>query len=300
MSAIMDFDPETSRRVEAVYTTPDVVQQRRVVREMLELRAGERVLDVGVGPGFLAAEMAAEVGPDGRVCGVDPSGSMLAIARTRSARPGSAPVELRPGDANHLPYPDASFDVATSTQVLEYVEDIPGALAELRRVLRPGGRVLLLDTDWDSVVWHSSDRERMRRILTAWEPHLADPHLPRTLRGSLRRAGFDAAALQVLPLLNVGYQPGTYSGRAGGHRRVRGGPSRGDGRGGRGVGGRPALARGRLLLQPQPLPVPRDQPRLTYHWGSSRRECSRSATVRAAKASSRRCSSSSWVRRPTV
>ena len=211
MGAIMEFDPETSRRVEAVYTTPDVVEQRRVVREMLELRAGERVLDVGVGPGFLSAEMAAEVGPDGKVCGVDPSDSMLAIARTRAARPGSAPVELEPGDANHLPYPDSSFDVATSTQVLEYVEDIPGALAELRRVLRPGGRVLLLDTDWDSVVWHSGDRERMRRILTAWEPHLADPHLPRTLRGSLRRAGFDAAVPQVLPLLNVGYQPGTYS-----------------------------------------------------------------------------------------
>ena len=211
MGAIMEFDPETSRRVEAVYTTPDVVEQRRVVREMLELRAGERVLDVGVGPGFLSAEMAAEVGPDGKVCGVDPSDSMLAIARTRAARPGSAPVELKPGDANHLPYPDATFDVATSTQVLEYVEDVPGALAELRRVLRPGGRVLLLDTDWDSVVWHSGDRERMRRILTAWEPHLVDPHLPRTLRRSLRRAGFDAVVAQVLPLLNVGYQPGTYS-----------------------------------------------------------------------------------------
>jgi arsenite methyltransferase len=115
------------------------------------------------------------------------------------------------GDANHLPYPDATFDVAVSTQVLEYVEDVPGALAEIRRVLRPGGRVLLLDTDWDSVIWHSGDRERMRRVLTAWEPHLADPHLPRTLRRSLERAGFDAALPLVLPLLNVGYQPDTYS-----------------------------------------------------------------------------------------
>jgi arsenite methyltransferase len=128
MSAILEFDPETSRRVEALYTTPDVIQQRRVVREVLELRAGERVLDVGVGPGFLAAEMAAEVGPAGKVCGIDPSASMLAIAQTRATQPGSAPVELKPGDANHLPYPDASFDVATATQVLEYVEDIPGAL----------------------------------------------------------------------------------------------------------------------------------------------------------------------------
>jgi arsenite methyltransferase len=182
-----------------------------VVREALGLRPGERVLDIGVGPGFLAAEMAAEVAPDGRVCGIDPSDSMLAIAKTRAVPAGGVPVELTSGDANHLPYPDASFDVAVSTQVLEYVEDVPGALAEIRRVLRPGGRVLLLDTDWDSVVWHSGDRERMRRVLTAWEPHLADPHLPRTLRRSLERAGFDAAPPRVLPLLNVGYQPDTYS-----------------------------------------------------------------------------------------
>ena len=204
IGAILEFDPQMSRRVEAVYTTPDVVQQRRVVREVLELRAGERVLDVGVGPGFLAAEMAAEVGPDGKVCGIDPSGSMLAIAQTRATQPGSAPVELKPGDANHLPYPDASFDVATATQVLEYVEDIPGALAELRRVLRHGGRVLVLDTDWDAVVWHSGDRERMRRVLTAWEPPLADPHLPRTLRRSLARARFDAD----MPLNCTGFDGG--------------------------------------------------------------------------------------------
>jgi hypothetical protein len=56
-------------------------------------------------------------------------------------------------------------------------------------VLRPGGRVLVLDTDWDSIVWRSSDEERMARVLAAWEQHLVDPHLPRTLRGSLERAG---------------------------------------------------------------------------------------------------------------
>ena len=211
MAEKIEFDLEMSRRVEAIYTTPDVVEQRRVVRETLQLREGERVLDIGVGPGFLAAEAAAIVGPSGRVCGIDVSDSMLAIAQTRATRAGSATVELERADANHLPYPDASFDVAVSTQVLEYVEDIPGALAEIRRVLCPGGRVLLLDTDWDSVVWHSSDDERMQRVLTAWELHLCEPHLPRTLYRSLQRAGFDAAPPRVLPLLNVGYRQGTYS-----------------------------------------------------------------------------------------
>jgi arsenite methyltransferase len=211
MTTMIDFDTEMSRRVEAIYTTPDVIEQRRLVRQLLALRSGDRVLDIGVGPGFLAAEMAAEVGVGGRVCGIDSSDSMLAIARTRAGQAGSAPIELKPGDANNLPYPDASFDVATATQVLEYVEDLPGALAEIRRVLRPGGRVLVLDTDWDSVVWHTTDRARMRRVLAAFEEHLSDPHLPRTLQRSLDHAGFDADAPQILPLLNVGYQPRTYS-----------------------------------------------------------------------------------------
>src|SRR6185312_5476791 len=151
-----------------------------------------------------------EVGADGRVCGIDPSESMLAIARTRAGAGGAA-IELKPGDANTIPYPDASFDVAIATQVLEYVPDVPGALLEIRRVLRPDGCFLILDTDWDSVVWHTTDRARMRRVLVAFEAHLSDPHLPRTLQRSLERAGFDAAAPRIVPLLNAGYQPNTYS-----------------------------------------------------------------------------------------
>jgi arsenite methyltransferase len=71
--------------------------------------------------------------------------------------------------------------------------------------------VLVLDTDWDSIVWHSSDKERMARVLAAWEQHLVDPHLPRTLRGSLERAGLQVAPPHVVPLCNVGFDPATYS-----------------------------------------------------------------------------------------
>jgi SAM-dependent methyltransferase len=110
------------------------------------------------------------------------------------------------------PYPDATFDLAVSTQVLEYVADIAAALAEIHRVLRPGGRVLLLDTDWDSVVWHSGDEARMNRVLAIWGQHLVDPHLPRTLNSSLEQAGFTVAPPQIVPVLNVGFDPATYSG----------------------------------------------------------------------------------------
>ena len=203
---MLDFDGENARRLEAIYTTPDVIEQRRAIRAALVLRPGERVLDIGSGPGFLAAEMAAEVGPDGRVHGIDPSESMLAGARRRGA-----PVEYSTGDALALPFPDEHFDVAVCTQVYEYVEDIAAALAEARRVLRTGGRLLVLDTDWDSIVWHSGDRERMERVLAAWNEHLADPFLPRRLPALLRAAGLTPTKSMIIPILNVGAGRDTFS-----------------------------------------------------------------------------------------
>jgi arsenite methyltransferase len=114
-------------------------------------------------------------------------------------------------DATALPFRDATFDAATSVQVYKYVADLPSALTELRRVLRPGGRALILDTDWDSIVWHATDSGRMRRLLAAWTERFADPHLPRSLARQLRDAGFRVDHPQVLVLLNPEYRPDTYS-----------------------------------------------------------------------------------------
>jgi arsenite methyltransferase len=207
MTQMLKFDTVTARRIESAYTTADVVAQRREVLDMLALRPGETVVDIGAGPGFLAAEMAAAVGDSGRVYAVDPSESMRTLARGRVSV-----IDVRDGTADALPLPDASVDAAVTTQVLEYVADLPGALAEMRRVLRPGGRVLILDTDWDSIVWHCRDYPRMERVLAAWQEHLADPYLPRTLGRQLRAAGFTVAAPRVIPLLNAGYEERTYSG----------------------------------------------------------------------------------------
>ena len=64
-----------------------------------------------------------------------------------------------------------------------------------------------MDTDWDSVVWHSSDPERMKRIMKAWEDHLADPRLPRTLGGHLATAGFEVMAVEAVPMMDSSWAP---------------------------------------------------------------------------------------------
>ena len=170
------------------------------------------MLDVGSGPGLLTTEMAQAGGPAGPVTGRDISDAMLALSQRRCGDlNGTGRVSLVKADATALPFTDATFDASTSIQVYEYVADLSTALAELHRVLRPGGRALILDTDWDSIVWHATDTDRMRRLLAAWTQRFADPHLPRSLASQLRAAGFKVNQLQVLVLLNPDYSPDTYS-----------------------------------------------------------------------------------------
>ncbi len=114
---------------------------KRQAMELCALRRGERVLDVATGTGDLAFLEAAAVGPDGHVVGVDSCAAMLEVARRRQR----GPVDFQQGDATDLRFPDASFDVVTIGFGLRNVADRGQALREFRRVLRPGGRLMVLD-----------------------------------------------------------------------------------------------------------------------------------------------------------
>lgn len=209
MSQMIDFDEAAARAVEAMYLTPDVVAQRARVLDLLASRPDERILDIGSGPGLLAEDLARLVGVGGRVVGLDMAPAMVTMARTRLAAMPQA--ECVAGEACKLEFADGSFDAAVSTQVYEYVPDMPKALAELFRVLKPGGRTLILDTDWRSVVWHSSDETRMARILDCWDGHLADPHLPAKLGPLLEKAGFRVRRVEIVPMLAANWQPVSYA-----------------------------------------------------------------------------------------
>lgn len=202
------FDDQTGEQLEALYRIGDVVRRRGLVRSCLAAAPGERILDVGCGPGFLSAELQQEVGPAGTVAGVDSSPAMLALAARRCGSLGN--VTLHPGDATSLPVEDASFDGAVCVQVLEYVADTLTALRELHRVLRPGARVVVWDIDWATVSWHSKDPARMARVLEAWDEHLAHPSLPRVLAPALRSAGFQDVRMEAHPFATAHFDPGSY------------------------------------------------------------------------------------------
>jgi ubiquinone/menaquinone biosynthesis C-methylase UbiE len=206
----LEFDEEVSKRIEAAYSKRDVLRRRALVREALQLEPGHRVLDVGCGPGFYAAEILDIVGPEGSVVGIDSAQAMLTLAAKRCE--GRANAVFSEGEATSLPVGDGEFDAALSVQVLEYVEDIPGALAEIRRALKPAGKVVIWDVDWVTLSMNTSDPDRMQRMLAAWDEHLADPSLPRRLTGELGEAGFEDIRMEGHVFATNWLDPESYAG----------------------------------------------------------------------------------------
>jgi arsenite methyltransferase len=207
---VISFDLEQARSVERMYLTPDVVRQRGITLDSLAAKPDEKILDIGVGPGLLLRDIAMLVGPLGRACGIDVSDAMVTMAQTRVA--DLAQAECKLGNATALPYPDGYFDAVVTTQVLEYVDDIDLALSEINRVLRPGGRCVIVDTDWNSVVMNTATPERLEKMMRVWDRHLVHPFLPSRLPQNLRRAKFDLMAAQIIPMLQVGWQGHGYIG----------------------------------------------------------------------------------------
>jgi ubiquinone/menaquinone biosynthesis C-methylase UbiE len=118
-------------------------------RTWLDLAPGDRLLDVGCGTGEAALALAPNLGEDGEIVGVDLSEQMLRVARA-NGRDARCAVRFTVEDASALGEPDDSFDAVRSERTLQWVADPATAVAEMVRVLRPGGRLSLIDTDWST------------------------------------------------------------------------------------------------------------------------------------------------------
>ncbi len=115
------------------------------------IRPGQRVLDLGSGTGYPAVLSAQAVGGRGEVVGLDVAEDMLAVARRKAKALGLANVTFRPGDVTTLPFEAASFDAVISRFCLMFLPDVPKAVTEIARVLKPGGYVA-------AAVWSSPDK----------------------------------------------------------------------------------------------------------------------------------------------
>jgi SAM-dependent methyltransferase len=161
---------------------------------LLAAREGSHLLDVGCGTGDVARELARRVGWTGRVVGVDRSEAMIRAAR-RGAEGESLRVEYQPGDVYHLAFADNTFDGCRAERVFVHLLDPQRALAEMFRVTRPGGRVVVADVDVDTLVLDAPDRDLTRRILNHYCDDIVNGRIGRQLLRLFKESGLiDIAA----------------------------------------------------------------------------------------------------------
>lgn len=154
----------------------------------LALKPGMSVLDVGCGTGDDVRRLHALVTPSGRAVGVDLSREMVEEAR---ARAGNLPVEFLAADAQALPFGDCEFDALRAERTVQHVPNPALAIAEFHRVLKPGGRVMLIDQDWETFVVAGAQKQLTRTILNRFTDGFANGWAGRNACALLRRQGFE-------------------------------------------------------------------------------------------------------------
>lgn len=161
-------------------------------------RPGHRVLDVACGTGIMVRQVAPQIGPEGSVVGLDISEPMLEVAMSLTV-PNGAAITWQQGDAENLPFPDASFDLVLCQQGLQFVPSKPAATGEMRRVLDSGGRAVVS-------VWRDLDHHpAFAAIDEAINKHLgasaAGPFSlgdSRILESHFDNAGFEDATIDTV------------------------------------------------------------------------------------------------------
>ncbi|WP_330285765.1 methyltransferase domain-containing protein [Streptomyces sp. NBC_00576] len=161
---------------------------RAWTQRALDPRPGERVIDVGSGTGSQTLVLAAAVEPSGDALGIEANPALREVAEQRGAAAGSR-ARFLDGDALALPLPDATVDVVWCERVLQHLSEPDKAVGEIARVLRPGGRVALIDSDWATALLHPGDPDAVAALMAGALAAAANPHSGRRLLGQLSAAG---------------------------------------------------------------------------------------------------------------
>lgn len=167
---------------------PAVQRLRAWVLAAVQVRPGEVAVDVGAGTGEQVLALADLVGPEGRAVGVEPSRRMREEAQRRATTLGRD-IDIVAGSAEQLPLETASVDVLRCERVLQHLTDPAAAVVDMARVLRPGGRVVLVDSDWGTLVLHPGPPDVLRHVQDAMLAAAPNTLSGRRLPGLLSAAG---------------------------------------------------------------------------------------------------------------
>lgn len=195
---IAEHRSELSRFLDEVALHPMLRAVAQASLDLMALGPGQAALEVGCGNGVFLPLLAAAVGPSGCIVGIDHSEAFVAEASARMARASLGDrVAVQLADAGRLPFPDASFDVAHCERVLMHLDDPSAGLAEMKRVVRPGGQVVAVEPDWAGYRIDHVDRKGMD-LLYAEAPSSRRPDVGLTL--VRRMADLDLVDIRPLPL----------------------------------------------------------------------------------------------------
>ena len=191
------IEDERIERYEQMFVWHDA---QRTLLAPAEIAAGHAVLDVGAGPGFFAGGLASIVGDEGRVDGVDINARFVRDANARHAEADN--VNFHHVEDHRLPFDENTFDRVVCKNVLEYVPDVGATLAEVHRVLKPGGRVLVIDSDWGFVIVQPWDKATVDHFFTAAAPAFNEPYIGRKALGFLAAAGLTDVNVRLSPFVD--------------------------------------------------------------------------------------------------
>jgi ubiquinone/menaquinone biosynthesis C-methylase UbiE len=196
---VIDAQADPDKLIQSLEMRGRTATHTRLRRRFLRfvgVKPGERVLEVGCGSGVVLRDVAALVGPAGRVVGIDPSRRAVDVARALCRSPAHRRITIRVGDGMRLPFAPGRFDLVLAVTVVLHVADPLGLVHEMARVVRPGGRVGLQDQDFGTVAVAHPDRDLTDRIMGGVATHIyAEPYSGRRLPGLLRAAGLDDVRL---------------------------------------------------------------------------------------------------------
>jgi ubiquinone/menaquinone biosynthesis C-methylase UbiE len=177
---------------------PDILAQWRFYFELLQPAAGEVILDVGSNTGDVERFLLREHPSLGRVVGIEAHQGRYDRAVEKWRRDGeSTQIDFKHADGRQLPFPAGSFDRAVCAETLEYIDSPLAGLAEIHRVLKPGGIALIIHTDYETQGFNARDKRRSRAIVRAFAEAGPNGYIGRQLLGLCRRAGFQNAELFV-------------------------------------------------------------------------------------------------------